>query len=78
MPTFETPAQVEHMATAELNFDYDIDPEHSGSITIRLSDPYQNNDEIPVGSLIDAISASAEWTYTGGSRSWPTGQSITP
>lgn len=78
MPTFETPVQVEHMATAVLHFDYDIDPSHTGSLTLRLSEPYENNDEIPVGSLIDALSAHADWTFTGGGREWPTNQTITP
>lgn len=78
MATFETPVQVEHMATATLHFDYTIDAEHSGSLTIQLSQPYENNDEIPVGSLIAAIDASAEWTFTGGGRNWPTNQAIAP
>ena len=81
MPTFGTPANYFGQANYGLTFTYDIDTEHSGTFTVKfpaLPDADPENDHTVVESFIAAVSASADWEFTGGNRGWSAAQNITP
>lgn len=78
MPTFGTPAP-QNSGSYDLTFDYDIDPTHSGSLTISVPNPPDANEDTTVlEDLIAVLSAHADWDFAGGWRVWPTAQQITP
>jgi hypothetical protein len=80
--TFGTPSTGNPGQTPdELQFQFDIDSNHGGTVTVSLLPTleWDANDHVVLESFIAAVTSDPDWTFVGGTRHWgSTTQEITP